>query len=78
MPSEQLSQEALAGIIENFIQREGTDYGAVEISSEKKSEQIRKQIERGDIKIVFDLNTETLNLLTKTQFNRLMKSDDRT
>ncbi|HVK60800.1 MAG TPA: YheU family protein [Bdellovibrionales bacterium] len=67
---ELLSDEALAGIIESFILREGTDYGSVEVSYDKKAEQIRKQIARGDVKIVFDQSSETLSLLTKDQFKR--------
>ena len=68
---EQISEQALSGIIENFILREGTDYGIVEVSFEKKSEQIRKQIQKGDIKIVFDQTSETVSLLTSTDFRRL-------
>jgi uncharacterized protein YheU (UPF0270 family) len=74
IPSESLSEEALAGIIENFIQREGTDYGVTEASYETKSSQIRKQIARGDIKIVFDKVSESVSLLTARDFNRLLKS----
>lgn len=72
IPFDKLSSDALAGVIENFIQREGTDYGAVEISYEKKAERVLKQIEKGDIKIVFDLESETLTLLTKNDFKKLM------
>lgn len=58
-----LSEEALSGIIENFILREGTDYGWVEVSYEKKADQIRKQIEKGFVKIYFDPISETVTLL---------------
>ena len=71
IPPDQLSQEALAGVIENFIVREGTDYGAVEISFAAKSEQIQRQIARGEVKIVFDQTTETIGLLTARDFGRL-------
>jgi uncharacterized protein YheU (UPF0270 family) len=71
---EQLSDEAIAGIIENFILREGTDYGSVEVSFERKSEQIRQQIDCGDIKIVFVQDSETINLLTNREFKLLISS----
>lgn len=68
---EQLSSEALAGIIQNFILREGTDYGLVEVAYVRKAEQIYRQIQKGDIKIVFDQSSETVSLLTKKDFQKL-------
>lgn len=69
----QLSPDALNGIIENFILREGTDYGVVEVEFEKKKSQIQKQIDRGDVKIVFDQISETVSLITATDFRKLQK-----
>lgn len=68
----QLSEQALAGIVENFILREGTDYGLVEVSYEKKAQQVRRQIEKGEIKIVFDQTSETVSLLTVRDYKRLI------
>jgi uncharacterized protein len=69
----QLSSEALNGIIENFILREGTDYGVVEVDFDKKKSQIQKQIDRGDVKVVFDQTTETVSLITASDFRKLQK-----
>lgn len=63
IPTGCLSAEALNGIIESFILREGTDYGAVEISFERKKEQLLKQIEKKEIKIVYDPNSESVTLI---------------
>ncbi|MFS4459175.1 YheU family protein [Bdellovibrio sp. HCB2-146] len=73
IPLEALSEDALNGIIENFIQREGTDYGANEIALETKMQQIRKQLQRGDVKVVFDPDSESVTLLTKNEWNKLSK-----
>ena len=73
IPPDQLTEEVLAAIIENFISREGTDYGLVEFSFDKKLEQIRKQISRGEVKIIYDQSSETVSLLTERDFRRLMK-----
>ena len=72
VPSEALSEEALTGLIEAFILREGTDYGSAEISHDTKIGQVRKQLDKGDIKIAFDPNTESVNLLTLRDWNRLI------
>lgn len=66
IPHEQLSADALRGLMEEFITREGTDYGW-ETSLERKVEQVRAQIERGDVVIVFDPATETVSLLSRQQ-----------
>ncbi|MEK2644325.1 YheU family protein [Bdellovibrio sp. BCCA] len=68
-----ISPEALHGIIENFILREGTDYGREEAAFETKFKQIKKQLDNGDVKIVFDPNTETVGIVTKTEWQRMQK-----
>lgn len=64
IPPEHLSADALNGVIEAFIAREGTDYGEVELSFAEKIAQVRKQLERGDAVIVFDVLTESCTLMT--------------
>lgn len=58
-----LSPEALLNIIESFILREGTDYGAEEMSLATKVQQIRRQLEKSEIKIYFDQATQTVSLV---------------
>lgn len=73
IPAQSISEEALHGIIENFILREGTDYGREEAAFETKFKQIKKQLDKGDMKIVFDPNTETVGIVTLTEWQRLQK-----
>jgi uncharacterized protein YheU (UPF0270 family) len=70
VPISHLSAEAQIGVIDDFILREGTDYGSVEMTHETKVSQIRKQIEHGDVKIVFDEETETVTLMTANEFKK--------
>lgn len=62
IPPEELSDDALRGIIEEFITREGTEYGASEVSLETKVAQVAAQIRRGDVIIDFDPITDTVDL----------------
>lgn len=71
VPIEKLSAEIVDALIEEFVLREGTDYGAQEISLEKKKEQVRKQLAKEDIKIVFDFETATPTLVTAQEFRRI-------
>lgn len=63
IPRERLSEEALDGLIEEFILREGTDYGLREYSLEEKKNKILSQLDSGRICIVFDLKEETCSLM---------------
>lgn len=65
IPWNELSAEGLHGLIEEFINREGTDYGEREYSLAEKVEQVTAQIKRGEVLIVFDEELETCNLLPK-------------
>ena len=65
IPQSALSSEALLGVIKEFVTREGTEYGAVDISLEAKVRQVQRQIDRGDVVIVFDEGTESVDLVSK-------------
>ena len=73
IPLARVSDDILNAIIEDFIAREGTDYGSNEVGFETKIEQVKRQIERGDVVITFDPETESCNLLTKHQFQRFQQ-----
>lgn len=60
---DQLSPEALRGLIQEFVTRDGTDYGAVERSLETKIEEVHAQLVSGEARIVFDPETETTNIV---------------
>lgn len=63
-----ISDEALQNIIESFVLREGTDYGAQEVSLQTKMEQVRRQLEKKEIKIYFDQVTQTVSLVKNGKF----------
>jgi uncharacterized protein YheU (UPF0270 family) len=62
IPINRLSLEALRGVIEEFISREGTDYGEVEVSPETRFRQVRHRLEKGLAVLIFDDETETTNI----------------
>jgi hypothetical protein len=64
IPVERLSPEALQGVIEEFILREGTDYGETEVSRETKFRQVKDKLENGSAVLVFDDETETTNIFS--------------
>jgi uncharacterized protein len=51
------------GVVESFVLREGTDYGTREYSLEEKVEHVMQQLRRGEARIVFQPETETVTIV---------------
>lgn len=60
---DQLSPGALRGLVEEFVTREGTDYGHGDWSLEDKVAQVFRQLEQGEARIVFDLEQESASIV---------------
>jgi len=63
IPWRSLSPEALKGVIEEFVSREGTEYGETEVSLEEKVQQVMWQLEKGDVMITFDDQEQTCSIV---------------
>ena len=63
IPHRELSPEALRGVLESFVLREGTDYGDREVSLEQKVAQVLRQLERGEAQIIFDATLESVDIV---------------
>ena len=63
IPHAALASDLLKGIVESFVLREGTDYGAREASLEQKVAHVMRQLERGEAQIVFDPHSQTVTLV---------------
>ena len=64
VPVNDLSENALNKIVEEFVLREGTEYGSHEVSLKSKVEQVVKQLRKGEAVLVFDSKTETLDIVS--------------
>jgi uncharacterized protein YheU (UPF0270 family) len=73
VPPSAISDDALSALIESFILREGTDYGLAEASHSTKIGQVRKQIQKEQVKIVFDPESETVTLVTIQDWLKMQK-----
>jgi uncharacterized protein YheU (UPF0270 family) len=58
VPFDALSPDALTGVIEAFVLREGTDYGMHEYTLADKVEHVRGQLARGEAQVVWDPLTQ--------------------
>jgi uncharacterized protein len=67
---ERLSKEALYGVIEEFVSRDGTDYGFMEVYLENKIDMVLRQLRSGEIFIVYDETTLTTNIVSKDEITK--------
>src|SRR5882724_5862809 len=67
VPYTELSPDTLRGVVESFVLREGTEYGEREFSLEQKLAHVYRQLERAEAQIVFDPNTETIDIVPTQQ-----------
>ena len=64
VPYTELSVEALRGVLESFVLREGTEYGQREFSLDEKVAHVMGQLRRGEARIIFDPESETIDIQT--------------
>jgi hypothetical protein len=62
IPAQSLSPDALRGVIEAFVLREGTDYGHRDVSLEEKYREVERQLAQGEAEIWFDRETRTTDI----------------
>lgn len=63
VPHDQLSPDALQGLLEEFVSRDGTDSGYIKLSLQQRVDQVRRQLDRGEVVVVFDEATQSANIV---------------
>lgn len=69
IPWQQLEPETLENLIESFVLREGTDYGEQERTLQQKVDDVRRQLQSGEVVLVWSELHETINIMPRRQFN---------
>ncbi len=65
IPWQEIESETLNNLIEHFVLREGTDYGAEEVSLSDKVAAVHRQLQRGEAMVVFSELHETVNIMPR-------------
>ena len=63
IPYTELSQEALLGVIDAFILREGTDYGHEEITIDQKRSRVLSMLQSGEAEIMFYQESDHIDIV---------------
>jgi uncharacterized protein len=65
VPYGELPADLLNAVIESFVLREGTDYGEKELSLEDKVARVVRQLKKGEAKILFDPESESVTITVR-------------
>ncbi|GAK85766.1 hypothetical protein BIY21_16285 [Vibrio ponticus] len=68
IPWQEIAADTLDNLIREFVLREGTDYGAVEVSLQAKVDQVKAQLASGEAVIVYSELHETVDIQLKQKF----------
>ena len=68
IPYTDIAPATLNSLIEEFVTRDGTDYGDTEASMATKVQQVINQLERKEVFIVYSEEYETCNIKSKDTF----------
>jgi uncharacterized protein YheU (UPF0270 family) len=63
VPYTELAADLLHAVVESYVLREGTDYGEKEFSLEDKVAHVISRLKRGEARIVFDPESETVSIV---------------
>ena len=68
IPWQELEEETLYNVLDSFILREGTDYGARELSLDEKRERLLAQLKTDKVVIVWSELHNSLDIKDKRSF----------
>ncbi|MEQ8803815.1 YheU family protein [Haliea sp.] len=75
IPPARLAPDALAGLLEEFASRDGTDYGDRELSLEEKVANLRRQLDSGDMRLLYDSDSESWDLVSRDAARALLAGE---
>ena len=73
VPADRLGPEVLQGLLEDYASRDGTDYGAVELTLEQKTGNLRRQLQQGKLLILVETEGEQWDLVQVDQAVELLQ-----
>ncbi|MCP4749858.1 MAG: YheU family protein [Proteobacteria bacterium] len=67
VPFSRIEPDALKALIEEYITRDGTFYGRIELPMDRKVDMVLKQLRSGDVVVVWDLDFQTGSVVLKNE-----------
>ena len=65
VPHTELAPGTLRAVVESFVLREGTDYGAQDAPFERKVADVMRQLDRREAIIVYDPESDSVDIVVR-------------
>lgn len=65
VPHTELAPSTLRAVVESFVLREGTDYGAQDATMDRKVADVIRQLERREAVIVYDPVSDSVDIIVR-------------
>jgi hypothetical protein len=65
VPHAELAPETLRAVIESFVLREGTDYGAQDVTFERKVADVMRQLDHREAAIIYDPGSDSIDIVAR-------------
>jgi uncharacterized protein YheU (UPF0270 family) len=69
VPHDRINPDTLRKMVEEFVTREWSEMADAGCTLDEKIEQVVRQLEDGVVKVVFDLTSETCNIIPLDRMN---------
>jgi uncharacterized protein YheU (UPF0270 family) len=74
VPPQRLQPDVLQALLEEYASRDGTDYGERELTLDEKVGRLQSQLNDGDLRILYDIDSEQWDLVPQAQAELLLHS----
>ena len=65
VPHSELAPSTLRAVVESFVLREGTDYGARDATFDSKVADVMRQLERREAVIIYDPGSDSVDIVVR-------------
>lgn len=72
VPINRVPADSLAGLLEEYASRDGTDYGERETPLEQRVAQLRNRLEAGELRLLYDAASEQWDILPVDKARELL------
>lgn len=74
VPPARLAADLLRALLEEYVTRDGTDYGSRELTLDEKVLRLQRQLEAGEVRLVYESQSEQWDLVSSQDAARLLDS----
>lgn len=74
VPAARLAEETLQALLEEYASRDGTDYGERELDLEEKVANLRRQLDAGELLILYDAGSEQWDLAPRERADEWLQA----